>query len=102
MRGPWTLGARRPNNPSTRHFGAGLATRFRPRTPSCPAAAATTPQADCLEEVEAQLARRGVPYVRQKVVEEGIVVQQLFFHDPDNNMIEVGAAEIEGWHWLGA
>lgn len=67
--------------------------------PSCPAAAATTLQADSLVEVEAQLARRGVPYVRQKVVEEGIVVQQLFFHDPDNNMIEVGAAR---WHWVGA
>lgn len=47
------------------------------------------PQADSLDEVEAQLARRGVPFVRQVVVEEGIEVQQLFFHDPDNNMIEV-------------
>ncbi|KAL4452469.1 hypothetical protein ABPG75_008131 [Micractinium tetrahymenae] len=46
-------------------------------------------QADSLEEVEAQLVRRGIPFVRQAVVEEGIEVQQLFFHDPDNNMIEV-------------
>lgn len=46
-------------------------------------------QADSLDDVEEQLVRRSIPYVRQKVVEGGLEVQQLFFHDPDNNMIEV-------------
>jgi hypothetical protein len=48
-------------------------------------------QADSLEEVQAQLVARGIPFVRQVVVEDGIEVSQVFFHDVDNNMIEVGA-----------
>lgn len=46
-------------------------------------------QADSLVEVEAALRRLGIPFERQQVVEDGIQVQQLFFHDPCNNMIEV-------------
>ncbi|PRW32522.1 metallothiol transferase isoform A [Chlorella sorokiniana] len=46
-------------------------------------------QADSLEEVAAELERRGVPFVRQTVAEGGMLVGQLFFHDPDNSMIEV-------------
>lgn len=49
-------------------------------------------QADSLEEVEAQLVARGIPFVRELVVEDGVEVQQLFFHDCDSNMIEVRAA----------
>lgn len=73
---------RTPPHPGPRHAG--------PACPHTALAPALAPQADSLEEVEAQLVRRGVPFVRQAVVEEGIKVQQLFFHDPDNNMIEVG------------
>ncbi|KAI3438299.1 hypothetical protein D9Q98_000733 [Chlorella vulgaris] len=46
-------------------------------------------QADSLDEVEAQLRARGVPYCRQTVVEDGLEVNQCFFLDCDNNMIEV-------------
>lgn len=46
-------------------------------------------QADSLEEVEVQLRALGIPFVRQVVVEDGIEMSQLFFHDCDNNMIEV-------------
>ena len=35
-----------------------------------------------------QLRALGIPFVRQVVVEDGIEVSQLFFHDCDNNMIE--------------
>ncbi|PRW57501.1 metallothiol transferase [Chlorella sorokiniana] len=46
-------------------------------------------QADSLDGVQAALRSRGIPFVRQEVVEGGMLVEQLFFHDPDNNMIEV-------------
>jgi len=42
-----------------------------------------------LEAVEEQLRDLGIPYARQEVVEGGIVVDQVFFHDPDRVMIEV-------------
>lgn len=45
--------------------------------------------ADDLEGVAAQLSQRGIHYVRQCVDEHGLRVQQLFFHDPDRNMIEI-------------
>ena len=57
-------------------------------------------QADSLEDVAAQLAACGVPFVRQMVVEDGIAVTQLFFADPDRNMIEVGASS--AWAAAGA
>ena len=42
-----------------------------------------------LDAVAASLYEMGIKYVRQEVVEGGIVVDQLFFHDPDCFMIEV-------------
>jgi catechol 2,3-dioxygenase-like lactoylglutathione lyase family enzyme len=53
-------------------------------------------QADSLDEVEAQLRARGVPYCRQTVVEDGLEVNQCFFLDCDNNMIEVGCLLLRG------
>ncbi|KXZ55650.1 hypothetical protein GPECTOR_2g1200 [Gonium pectorale] len=46
-------------------------------------------QASSLEEVESSLEAWGIDYVKNVFVEDGIQVGQLFFHDPDNNMIEV-------------
>ena len=46
-------------------------------------------QADDLADVQARLAARGIPTAREAVTEAGLVVTQLFFHDPDRNMIEV-------------
>lgn len=47
-------------------------------------------ETDCLDSVEQVLVRRGADYIRQSVIEEdGVRVTQIFFHDPDNNMIEV-------------
>ncbi|KAG2434039.1 hypothetical protein HXX76_007767 [Chlamydomonas incerta] len=40
-----------------------------------------------LEEMEAHLKEWDLPYVKQVFVEDGVQVGQLFFHDPDNNMI---------------
>ena len=51
-------------------------------------------QADSLEAVTAQLGRRGIPYVQQRVMEDGMEVSQLFFHDPDNNMIEASCGQL--------
>jgi len=43
-----------------------------------------------LDAVEAMLKRKGIEYMRQSIIEEdGIRVSQIFFHDPENNMIEV-------------
>jgi len=43
-----------------------------------------------LSEVEERLVNSCVEYIKQCVVEEeGIRVTQVFFHDPDNNMIEI-------------
>ncbi|RVW67705.1 hypothetical protein CK203_063394 [Vitis vinifera] len=39
--------------------------------------------------VEKKLKEMGMEYTRQKVVEGGIEVDQLFFHDPDGFMVEI-------------
>jgi hypothetical protein len=39
--------------------------------------------------VESQLTAVERPFVKQCIVEDGVRVTQLFFHDPDCNMIEV-------------
>ncbi|GFH14694.1 VOC domain-containing protein [Haematococcus lacustris] len=45
---------------------------------------------DCgLEDVEALLIERKVKYVKAHVQEGGILVTQLFMHDPDGNMVEL-------------
>ncbi|KAG1671625.1 hypothetical protein FOA52_006856 [Chlamydomonas sp. UWO 241] len=44
---------------------------------------------ESLTEVENVLRRKGIDYIRQTVEEDGVLVTQLFFHDPENNMIEV-------------
>ncbi|GIL52779.1 hypothetical protein Vafri_8556 [Volvox africanus] len=46
-------------------------------------------QAASLADVEESLARAGIPYVKKVFAEDGIQVGQLFFHDPDDNMIEI-------------
>lgn len=39
--------------------------------------------------VEKKLTEMGIDWVRQRVEEGGIYVDQLFFHDPDGFMIEI-------------
>lgn len=51
-------------------------------------------QADDLQEVERRLKVHGIPYVKQDVKEDGITVKQVFFHDPDDNMIEICNCEL--------
>ncbi|KAK9828528.1 hypothetical protein WJX72_000603 [[Myrmecia] bisecta] len=46
-------------------------------------------QCDSLQEVEQSLKRLGISCVKASVEEAGITVQQIFFHDPDHNMIEI-------------
>mmetsp|Transcript_11277 Transcript_11277/g.24303 ORF Transcript_11277/g.24303 Transcript_11277/m.24303 type:complete len:261 (+) Transcript_11277:203-985(+) len=46
-------------------------------------------QSDNLSDVEDRLKACDIEYVKQSVCEDGIRISQLFFHDPDNNMIEV-------------
>jgi hypothetical protein len=46
-------------------------------------------ETDNLPLVEGQLVARGIEFVEQKVEEGGTVVYQVFFHDPDLNMIEI-------------
>ncbi|CAI5478568.1 unnamed protein product [Closterium sp. Yama58-4] len=46
-------------------------------------------QSDNLFEVERKLSALAISFVKQQVVEDGIVVDQIFFFDPDNYMIEV-------------
>lgn len=46
-------------------------------------------QCDSLAEVESRLKALDIEYAQTAVVEEGVRVTQIFFHDPDNNMIEV-------------
>ncbi|KZV56061.1 hypothetical protein F511_06078 [Dorcoceras hygrometricum] len=46
-------------------------------------------QCESMDIVEKELENLGIALVRQKVVEGGIDVEQLFFHDPDGFMIEV-------------
>ncbi|EIE21999.1 Glyoxalase/Bleomycin resistance protein/Dihydroxybiphenyl dioxygenase, partial [Coccomyxa subellipsoidea C-169] len=49
----------------------------------------TSFQATSLEEVERRLSDFNIPFVKANVEEHGIVVSQVFFHDPDYNMIEI-------------
>uniref|UniRef100_A0ACD5VP78 Uncharacterized protein n=1 Tax=Avena sativa TaxID=4498 RepID=A0ACD5VP78_AVESA len=44
---------------------------------------------ESLEVVQRRLKEMGIQYVHRRVVEGGIHVDQLFFHDPDGFMIEV-------------
>jgi catechol 2,3-dioxygenase-like lactoylglutathione lyase family enzyme len=46
-------------------------------------------QSDSLEVVEERLSSMGIDYDKEHVVENGIRVTQVFFHDPDRNMIEI-------------
>ena len=46
-------------------------------------------QCESMSAVEKKLKEMGMEYTRQKVVEGGIEVDQLFFHDPDGFMIEI-------------
>ncbi|XP_071901570.1 glyoxylase I 4-like [Coffea arabica] len=46
-------------------------------------------QCDSMAAVEKMLAEMEIKYVRQRVEEGGIYVDQLFFHDPDGFMIEI-------------
>ncbi|MEW5303098.1 MAG: hypothetical protein WDW38_001422 [Sanguina aurantia] len=46
-------------------------------------------QAESLAGTEELLKKMGVPYAEALVEEEGLLVRQLFFHDPDYNMIEI-------------
>jgi catechol 2,3-dioxygenase-like lactoylglutathione lyase family enzyme len=46
-------------------------------------------QSDSLEVVEERLKGMGIEYDKEHVVENGIRVTQVFFHDPDRNMIEI-------------
>ncbi|CAA3020074.1 metallothiol transferase [Olea europaea subsp. europaea] len=46
-------------------------------------------QCESMGMVEKKLTEMGINYVRQRVEEGGIYVDQLFFHDPDGFMIEI-------------
>ncbi|KAL6334024.1 hypothetical protein AAG906_000078 [Vitis piasezkii] len=46
-------------------------------------------QCESTSAVEKKLKEMGMEYTRQKVVEGGIEVDQLFFHDPDGFMVEI-------------
>lgn len=46
-------------------------------------------QADNLSVVKQALSLLNIHFLESKVHEAGVVVEQLFFHDPDNNMIEI-------------
>lgn len=46
-------------------------------------------QSDNLDAVITHLESLNINYIKQKVFEAGIEVVQIFFHDPDHNMIEV-------------
>eukprot|EP00884_Botryococcus_braunii_P022023 jgi/Botrbrau1/8504/Bobra.0029s0010.2 len=49
-------------------------------------------QADNLMDVEERLKAFGIPTVKANVMENGICITQVFFKDPDGNMIEVSNA----------
>eukprot|EP00475_Leptophrys_vorax_P027476 TRINITY_DN39161_c0_g1_i1.p1 TRINITY_DN39161_c0_g1~~TRINITY_DN39161_c0_g1_i1.p1 ORF type:complete len:246 (-),score=19.77 TRINITY_DN39161_c0_g1_i1:124-861(-) len=51
-------------------------------------------QCEDIEAVEQGLSARGISYLRQVVEEGGIMVDQLFFHDPDGHMIEVCTCDL--------
>eukprot|EP00245_Coleochaete_scutata_P016002 TRINITY_DN731_c0_g1_i1.p1 TRINITY_DN731_c0_g1~~TRINITY_DN731_c0_g1_i1.p1 ORF type:complete len:212 (+),score=29.07 TRINITY_DN731_c0_g1_i1:304-939(+) len=46
-------------------------------------------QSDDLGEAENRLREFGITFVKRTVSEGGISITQIFFHDPDDNMIEV-------------
>jgi len=46
-------------------------------------------QAEDLQNVEIQLQKFNIEYVKQRVVEGEYIVTQIFFHDPDRNMVEI-------------
>ncbi|KAL6963202.1 Glyoxylase I 4 [Sarracenia purpurea var. burkii] len=46
-------------------------------------------QCESMAAVEKKLKEIGIEYMRQRVEEGGIYVDQLFFHDPDGFMIEI-------------
>ncbi|KAL1809703.1 hypothetical protein DCAR_0729306 [Daucus carota subsp. sativus] len=46
-------------------------------------------QCESMGAVEKKLKEMGIDYVRQRVEEGGIYVDQLFFHDPDGFMVEI-------------
>ncbi|KAE9453504.1 hypothetical protein C3L33_14587, partial [Rhododendron williamsianum] len=46
-------------------------------------------QCESISAVEKSLSEMGINYVRQRVEEGGIYVDQLFFHDPDGFMVEI-------------
>lgn len=46
-------------------------------------------QSDSLVEVERRLAEAGITYEKGWVEEGGVRISQVFFHDPDNHMIEI-------------
>ncbi|KAL7099750.1 hypothetical protein ACP275_09G104700 [Erythranthe tilingii] len=46
-------------------------------------------QCESMGMVEKKLTEMGIDWVRQRVEEGGIYVDQLFFHDPDGFMIEI-------------
>ncbi|KAK4771343.1 hypothetical protein SAY87_031875 [Trapa incisa] len=46
-------------------------------------------QCDSMETVEKKLREMVIKHVRSKVVEGGIVIDQIFFQDPDGFMIEI-------------
>ena len=43
--------------------------------------------------MEQRLKELGVRYVKAEVLEGGVMVEQIFFHDPDGAMIEVCTCE---------
>lgn len=46
-------------------------------------------QCESMGAVEKKLKEMGIDYMRQRVEEGGIYVDQLFFHDPDGFMVEI-------------
>jgi catechol 2,3-dioxygenase-like lactoylglutathione lyase family enzyme len=46
-------------------------------------------QSDSLDVVEERLNSRGIPFVKEAVVEHGLRITQIFLHDPDHNMVEI-------------
>lgn len=46
-------------------------------------------QCESMATVEKKLEEMGIEYVKRRVEEGGIDVDQIFFHDPDGSMIEI-------------
>ncbi|KAJ6829795.1 uncharacterized protein M6B38_355660 [Iris pallida] len=51
-------------------------------------------QCESMVAVEKKLKEMGIKYVQRRVEEEGVYVDQLFFHDPDGFMIEICNCDI--------